>query len=121
MMHVRMLFVGSMQRHLNHCLAQAELNVKLFNTDVTSRRFEMNAHKRMMATALVGLLTVGMTGTAHAANNEKCFGIAAAGKNDCASKTGSHSCAGQSKRDNDPAEWKYVEKGTCSSLRKKTA
>ena len=44
-------------------------------------------------------------------DQEKCFGIAKAGKNDCGSAK--HSCAGQSKADNDPAEWKYVTKGSC--------
>jgi len=47
---------------------------------------------------------------------EKCFGIAKAGQNDCASTTGVHSCAGQSKTDMDPAEWKYVAKGTCEKM-----
>ena len=28
---------------------------------------------------------------------EKCYGIAKAGKNDCAAANGSHSCAGQAK------------------------
>lgn len=47
---------------------------------------------------------------------EKCYGIAKAGKNDCASSSGSHSCAGQSKIDNAPDEWRYVAKGTCDLL-----
>jgi len=47
---------------------------------------------------------------------EKCFGIAKAGQNDCASTTGVHSCAGQSKVDMDKAEWKYVAKGTCEKM-----
>lgn len=44
---------------------------------------------------------------------EKCYGIAKAGQNDCASSNGAHSCAGQAKKDMDPTEWKYVAKGTC--------
>lgn len=48
---------------------------------------------------------------------EKCFGVAKAGQNDCASKTGSHSCAGQAKTDYDDNEWKFVTKGTCEALR----
>jgi len=44
-------------------------------------------------------------------DHEKCFGIAKAGKNDCGAAK--HSCAGQSKADNDPTEWKYVAKGSC--------
>jgi uncharacterized membrane protein len=55
------------------------------------------------------------------ANSEKCFGIAMAGKNDCASKSGSHSCAGQAKTDKDPNEWKYVDKGTCAGMGGKVA
>ena len=51
---------------------------------------------------------------------EKCFGVAKAGHNDCASANGSHSCAGQAKKDNDPAEWKYVPKGTCIKMGGKT-
>ena len=56
------------------------------------------------------------TADASHANSEKCFGIAMAGKNDCASKTGSHSCAGQSTKDKAPTDWKYVDKGTCASM-----
>ena len=48
---------------------------------------------------------------------EKCFGIAKAGQNDCASVDGAHSCAGQSKVDMDKMEWKYVAKGTCKSMK----
>ena len=41
----------------------------------------------------------------------KCYGIAKAGKNDCA--TASHGCAGAAKTDNDPAEWKFAPKAEC--------
>jgi uncharacterized membrane protein len=51
-------------------------------------------------------------------DSEKCYGIAAAGKNDCG--TAKHACAGQAKMDKDPAEWKYVAKGTCTSMGGKT-
>jgi uncharacterized membrane protein len=37
-----------------------------------------------------------------------------AGKNDCASA--SHACAGHSKMDKDPADWKYVPKGDCERM-----
>ncbi len=46
---------------------------------------------------------------------EKCYGINAAGKNDCASSN-SHSCAGEAKRANDPKSWIYVPVGTCSKI-----
>jgi len=48
--------------------------------------------------------------------SEKCFGIARAGANDCASATGSHSCAGMSKVDSDPSEWVYVPAGYCDRI-----
>ena len=52
---------------------------------------------------------------------EKCFGVAKAGQNDCAAADGSHSCAGQAKADNAAGDWKYVAKGTCDKLGGKTA
>jgi uncharacterized membrane protein len=54
------------------------------------------------------------------ASKEKCFGVAKAGQNDCATPNGSHSCAGQARKDNDPVEWKYVAKGTCTKMGGKT-
>jgi len=47
---------------------------------------------------------------------EKCYGIAKAGANDCASLSGSHSCAGQAPADKGADEWKYVPAGTCKDL-----
>jgi uncharacterized membrane protein len=49
-----------------------------------------------------------------AAAKEKCYGNVKAGQNDCA--TGTHSCAGQAKADNDASDWKFVAKGTCEKL-----
>jgi uncharacterized membrane protein len=46
---------------------------------------------------------------------EKCYGINAAGKNDCASSN-SHSCAGEAKQASDPKSWIYVPVGTCSKI-----
>ena len=50
------------------------------------------------------------------ASKDKCYGIAKAGANDCASATGSHSCAGTATVDNDKGDWKYVERGTCEKM-----
>jgi uncharacterized membrane protein len=47
-------------------------------------------------------------------DKEKCYGVAQAGKNDCAAN--GHSCAGQSKKDKDPTEFSNVPKGTCEKL-----
>jgi uncharacterized membrane protein len=46
---------------------------------------------------------------------EKCYGIAKAGKNDCAS-TGNNSCAGTSRADADPRAWIYVPVGYCERI-----
>ena len=45
---------------------------------------------------------------------EKCYGVAKAGKNDCAGPA--HSCTGLSKKDGDAKEWITVPKGTCERL-----
>ena len=76
-------------------------------------------NKSVLCAALVGVMTVAASG-AFAADamtgpaKEKCFGIAKAGKNDCKAINGSHSCAGQSKADNDPSEFKLVDAGMCA-------
>jgi len=76
----------------------------------------------MIAATAASLLTLVLAASpALAADKEKCFGIAKAGQNDCASTTGVHSCAGQSKVDMDKAEWKYVAAGTCKDMKGLTA
>jgi len=46
---------------------------------------------------------------------EKCYGVALAGKNDCAAGPGT-SCAGTSKIDYQSNSWKLVPAGTCESI-----
>jgi uncharacterized membrane protein len=46
---------------------------------------------------------------------EKCYGIAKAGKNDCAS-TGANSCGGTAKLNGDPKAWIYVPEGYCERI-----
>jgi uncharacterized membrane protein len=46
---------------------------------------------------------------------EKCYGIAKAGKNDCAS-AGSHSCGGTSQINGDPKSWIFVPAGYCERI-----
>ncbi len=46
---------------------------------------------------------------------EKCYGVAKAGKNDCAS-TGNNSCGGTSKRDGDKKAWIFVPDGYCERI-----
>jgi uncharacterized membrane protein len=51
-----------------------------------------------------------------AAETEKCYGVAMAGKNDCAAGPGT-SCAGTSKVDYQGNAWKQVAKGTCTTIK----
>jgi uncharacterized membrane protein len=45
---------------------------------------------------------------------EKCFGIAAAGQNDC--QTATHSCAGEATAAAEGDSWIYVPAGTCLKI-----
>lgn len=76
----------------------------------------MNKSQLLMSAALSSLMLVGAAQAETSMGKEKCYGVAKAGQNDCGSKTGSHSCAGQAKTDNDPNEWKHVAKGTCLTM-----
>ena len=78
-------------------------------------------HRLIVSSALASVMALGRAGQATAQEKEKCFGIAKAGQNDCADLSGSHTCAGQAKVDNDPGEWKYVAKGTCKAMKGMTA
>jgi uncharacterized membrane protein len=74
-------------------------------------------NKLVLAAALAGVVSAVSVPAFAADEKEKCFGIAKAGKNDCAAADGSHSCAGQSKADNAASEWKFVAKGECTKLK----
>ena len=74
----------------------------------------MDKRQIPLAAALAALVAAPSAAVAVAAGDkEKCYGIAKAGKNDCASLNGSHSCAGQATSDKSANDWTYVAKGTC--------
>ncbi|MDE1184795.1 DUF2282 domain-containing protein [Paraburkholderia sp.] len=73
------------------------------------------SRQALVAAALAGLATASIT-VANAEEKVQCYGIAKAGQNDCASKTGVHSCSGEAKVDNDKGDFKTVPKGTCKKL-----
>jgi len=50
---------------------------------------------------------------------EKCYGVAKAGQNDCAAGPGT-TCAGTSKTDYQGNAWKYVAKGSCTTMKTPT-
>ncbi len=70
-----------------------------------------------VASAFAAALGLAATGTAASAadEKEKCYGVAAAGENDCAAGAGT-SCAGTSKVDYQGNSWKLVPKGTCTTM-----
>ena len=79
--------------------------------------------KASSALAFAGIVAGAMTMLSASANagpvandgtKEKCFGISLKGQNDCAA--GAHSCAGSSTIDYDPASFKLVPKGTCTTM-----
>jgi uncharacterized membrane protein len=67
------------------------------------------------AVAAAALMSAGAQAQTANADKERCYGISMAGKNDCAA-TGNNSCAGQAKMDYDAKAWKYVAKGTCTTM-----
>ena len=82
----------------------------------------MSKH-HVVRSAIASVLAMGVlaatTGQVLAADKpamDKCFGIAKAGKNDCASKGAGHACAGQSTSDGDKSSFLVVPKGTCEKI-----
>jgi uncharacterized membrane protein len=77
----------------------------------------MKTKTALLSTAIGSLLALSLTSVsayaADDANMEKCYGIAQAGKNDCAGPT--HACAGQSKTTSGK-EWIKLPKGTCERI-----
>ena len=70
-----------------------------------------------VAGAFAAALTmVGSPGAVSAADQEKCYGIAKKGENDCKAGPGT-SCAGTSTVDYQGNAWKLVAKGTCASVK----
>lgn len=67
------------------------------------------------------VIASGLSGATNAAAQtkpamEKCYGVAKAGKNDCAAGPGT-SCAGSSSVDYQGNAWTLVKKGTCLKIK----
>ena len=89
---------------------------------------EAPAARRLATKALIGIVAGGaLYGTyrsvqvfspgaqqAPGGEQEKCFGIAKAGQNDCS--TAKHGCNGQASVDYGPDDFKYVPHGTCLKM-----
>ena len=80
----------------------------------------MNKRQALIAAALASVCatqaTAGGQMDAQSGNEEKCYGIAKAGENDCKAGAGT-SCAGTSKTDYQGDAWKMVKKGTCVTIK----
>jgi uncharacterized membrane protein len=79
----------------------------------------------LAAAAIAGLFALGAASGAALAQDkkgepkpgqEKCWGVAKSGQNDCGSNATAHSCAGQSKADYDPNDFKITKAGTCVKM-----
>jgi len=78
----------------------------------------MNKRHALVAAALASVCAANASAAGQmdtqAKDQDKCYGAAKAGQNDCGTLV--HACAGQASKDNDPAEWKYVPKGSCEKV-----
>jgi uncharacterized membrane protein len=69
----------------------------------------------MIAGAFAAALASIEAAQAENADQEKCYGVALKGKNDCAAGPGT-TCAGTSTKNYQGNAWKYVAKGTCTAM-----
>jgi uncharacterized membrane protein len=79
----------------------------------------MQEQRNLITAAITGLLAIGISaasGSVYADDNEKCFGVAKAGKNGCNTNAHLHSCAGRTPVDNDPSDFSPVPKGSCLKM-----
>lgn len=79
----------------------------------------MKNGKTLALSALAGVIAMGSLGAletaaAASADKEKCYGVAKAGKNDCA--TASSSCAGTSTKDGQADAFVVLPKGSCEKI-----
>jgi uncharacterized membrane protein len=73
--------------------------------------------KTTLSIAVLGLIAASeQSALAHGdkPGMEKCAGIVKKGMNDCSANK--HDCGGSSVKDNDPNEWIYLPKGTCTKI-----
>lgn len=68
----------------------------------------------LLASAVAAAISGPLITAAQAAENEKCYGVAAAGQNDC--QTASNACAGQVTDAGRGDAWIYVPTGTCQKI-----
>jgi len=75
----------------------------------------MTTKTAILAAAVSSLFVLTTTTfAADDANSAKCYGVAKAGKNDCAG--GAHACAGQGTKEKSAKEFIKLPKGTCERI-----
>ena len=75
-----------------------------------------NSTSKLVTAAILALSSSSLfvAGEVAAAEMEKCYGVASAGKNDC--QTATSSCAGTAKMDRQADAFIAVPKGTCGKI-----
>ena len=81
---------------------------------ITRRHSTTTLASALLGAAALATVAIGSADVAQSAENEKCYGVAKAGKNDC--QTASSSCAGTSSADYQKDAWIYVPAGTCDKI-----
>jgi len=79
-----------------------------------NKLFSIAATSTLVGALALAASAVAQTKDPDMTGKEKCYGVAKAGKNDCAA--GSHSCAGQSVRNGDKESFIAVPAGLCARL-----
>ena len=74
-----------------------------------------NATKTLVLASAVATAVAGLSTTAAAEGEVKCFGVSLAGENDCAAGPGT-TCAGTSTVDYQGNAWTLVPEGTCETM-----
>jgi uncharacterized membrane protein len=111
-------FISHLSRILAFQQSRAELGPRQM---ISNWRLPMINRRSFNATVLAAAVaavasTVALSPVAEAASKEKCYGVSKAGQNDCASAVAGSTCAGTSTVNYDKKAWKFVAKGTCTSI-----
>ena len=85
-------------------------------TTVSSTLLASAVATALASSAFAAPLTKAEVKAAVAAHKEKCYGVALKGQNDCAAGPGT-SCQGTSTIDFQGNSWKFVQGGTCTSIK----
>ena len=84
-------------------------------TTITSLVLASAISSALATLASAGPLTKAQARAAIAAHEEKCYGVALKGQNDCKAGAGT-TCQGTSTVDFQGNSWKFVRGGTCTSI-----